>query len=255
MSFKRRYPDLRRRPIDMQERDYLKEKGLVSEIACDLGLTAVRSEDVLDVMFNDFPGKFEELQRLLREKKENEIRERGKVNYSLANIDKSKMQEYGRKAAADAARWNSNFNKEKRDERRYSFDLQTFTLQMPHGRRKKLPAECTKIGWYPVSVLPGQFTDYYREYSPQTLKTFPLTSVLATPVLQDTLGSDGASSDSEDERTERCVKDSVSETTTKEEKPSSDTAGPRCKVCSGTKNRNKGGKPEPLIICGNCRSA
>ena len=38
MSFKRRYPDLRRRPIDMQERDYLKEKGLVSDIACDLGL-------------------------------------------------------------------------------------------------------------------------------------------------------------------------------------------------------------------------
>lgn len=31
--------------------------------------------------------------------------------------------------------------------------------------------------------------------------------------------------------------------------------GPRCKVCSGTKNRNKGGKPEPLIICGNCKSA
>lgn len=42
------------------------------------GLTAVRSEDVLDVMFNDFPAKFEELQRLLRERKENEMRERGK---------------------------------------------------------------------------------------------------------------------------------------------------------------------------------
>lgn len=40
------------------------------------------------------------------------------VNYSLANIDKSKMQEYGRKAAEDAARWNASFNKEKREERR-----------------------------------------------------------------------------------------------------------------------------------------
>ena len=36
-SFKRKYPDLRRRPIDMAERDYLKELGLVSEIACDMG--------------------------------------------------------------------------------------------------------------------------------------------------------------------------------------------------------------------------
>lgn len=40
------------------------------------------------------------------------------VNYSMANIDKSKMQEYGRKAAADAARWNASFNKEKREDRR-----------------------------------------------------------------------------------------------------------------------------------------
>lgn len=32
----------------------------------------------MDVMFNDFPAKFEELQRLLRERKENEMRERGK---------------------------------------------------------------------------------------------------------------------------------------------------------------------------------
>ncbi|KAK7014461.1 PHD finger protein 10 [Halocaridina rubra] len=78
MSFKRKYPDLRRRPLEMQERDYLKEKGLVSEMACDLGLTAVRSEDVLDVMLVDFPSKFEELQKLLRERKENEMKERGK---------------------------------------------------------------------------------------------------------------------------------------------------------------------------------
>ncbi|MPC27465.1 PHD finger protein 10 [Portunus trituberculatus] len=208
MSFKRRYPDLRRRPIDMQERDYLKEKGLVSDMACDL------------------------------------------VNYSMANIDKSKMQEYGRKAAADAARWNANFNKEKREERRYSFDLQTFTLQMPVGRGKKLPSEYTKIGFYPVAVLPGQFTNHYREYSSQALKTMPLTTIMSAPVIADQLGSDGGSSDSEDETcdTQRTVLDDNG----KEEKGGD---GPRCKVCNGTKNRNKGGKPEPLIICGSCKSA
>ncbi|XP_063590498.1 supporter of activation of yellow protein-like [Penaeus indicus] len=201
MSFKRKYPDLRRRPIDMQERDYLKEKGLVSEMACDLGLTAVRSEDVLDVMFNDFPSKFDELQRLLRERKENEMKERGKVNYSMANIDKSKMQEYGRKAAADAARWNAAFNKEKRDERRYSFDLQTFSLQKPSSKGKKLPPEYTKIGYYPVAVLPGQFTDYFREYTSAALSSLPLNSVMAPPITRDPLGSDGAGSDSEEETT------------------------------------------------------
>lgn len=253
MSFKRKYPDLRRRPIDMQERDYLKEKGLVSEMACDLGLTAVRSEDVLDVMFNDFPSKFDELQRLLRERKENEMKERGKVNYSMANIDKSKMQEYGRKAAADAARWNAAFNKEKRDERRYSFDLQTFSLQKPSSKGKKLPPEYTKMGYYPVAVLPGQFTDYYREYTPAALSSLPLNSVMAPPITRDPLGSDGAGSDSEEEAS--VPTQGTDEADGADIKDEKGEGLPRCKVCSGTKNRNKGGKPEPLIICGSCRSA
>lgn len=36
-SFKRKYPDLKRRPIDAEERTYLREKGLVSENLCDMG--------------------------------------------------------------------------------------------------------------------------------------------------------------------------------------------------------------------------
>lgn len=46
---------------------------------------------------------------------------------------------------------------------RYSFDLQTFSLQKPSSKGKKLPPEYTKIGCYPVAVLPGQYTDYFRE--------------------------------------------------------------------------------------------
>ncbi|XP_068228636.1 uncharacterized protein [Palaemon carinicauda] len=254
MSFKRKYPDLRRRPLEMQERDYLKDKGLVSEMACDLGLTAVRSEDVLDVMLSDFPSKFEELQRLLRERKEDEMKERGKVNYSMANLDKSKMQEYLVKAAEDSARWNAAFNREKREERRYSFDLQTCTLQMPVGRYKKRPPVFTKIGAYPVAVLPGQYTDYYREYTAGALKSMPLNTVMSAPMTSDSLGSDGAGSDSEDDApiVPLAGPDVTDAPEIKEEKSE---GLPHCKVCTGTKNKNKGGKPEPLIICSNCRSA
>ena len=162
MSFKRKYPNLRRHPLDMQERDYLREQGIVSEMACDLGLTAVRSEDALDVMFQDFPDKFEELQDILRIRHEKDIKDQGKVDYQVPDLDKSKMHEYSRKAAEDAARFNANLNKERREERRYNFDMQTFTLQIPHGRRKIVPAEYTKLGNYPIAVLPGQYTDYYK---------------------------------------------------------------------------------------------
>ena len=53
-SFKRKYPNLVRRPVDMQERDYIRDKGLVSEALCDMGLTAVFSADILDIMYSDF---------------------------------------------------------------------------------------------------------------------------------------------------------------------------------------------------------
>lgn len=36
-SFKRKYPDLKRRMVDMEERNYLRENVLVSEAMCDMG--------------------------------------------------------------------------------------------------------------------------------------------------------------------------------------------------------------------------
>lgn len=36
-SFKRKYPNIKRRPVDMEERNYLQENGYVSENMCDMG--------------------------------------------------------------------------------------------------------------------------------------------------------------------------------------------------------------------------
>lgn len=44
----------------MQERDFIREQGLTSEAMCDLGLTAVNSSDILDIMYSDFQHKYEE---------------------------------------------------------------------------------------------------------------------------------------------------------------------------------------------------
>lgn len=44
----------------MQERDFIREQGLASEAMCDLGLTAVNSSDILDIMYSDFQHKYEE---------------------------------------------------------------------------------------------------------------------------------------------------------------------------------------------------
>lgn len=46
-SFKRRYPELKRRPIVGEEKDYVLGKGLVTEALCNLGESLVKSLTVL----------------------------------------------------------------------------------------------------------------------------------------------------------------------------------------------------------------
>lgn len=40
-SFKRKYPDIKRRSVEMEERQWLCDNGLVSESMCDLGKLSV----------------------------------------------------------------------------------------------------------------------------------------------------------------------------------------------------------------------
>ena len=49
-SFRRKYPDCPRRNVDMDERDFLREMKIVNETQADLGLTAIPSSAVLDIM-------------------------------------------------------------------------------------------------------------------------------------------------------------------------------------------------------------
>ena len=56
-SFKRKYPDCPRRTIEMHERDFLIEMKIVNETQADLGLTAIPSGSLLDIMCSDFYEK------------------------------------------------------------------------------------------------------------------------------------------------------------------------------------------------------
>ncbi len=120
-------------------------------------------------------------------------------------VEASKVPEYIKKAAKKAAEFNSNFNRERMEERRAYFDLQTHVsstkenriysltfirdfrkefcrsfvlnciefwlfsqiIQVPQGRFKVLAPELTRTGPYPVALIPGQFQDYYKRYITQ----------------------------------------------------------------------------------------
>lgn len=107
-SFKRKYQELPRRMVEMEERNYLMEKGLVSEKMCDLGLTAVLASDVLDIMHNDFYDKYEEYKRFLREKHIRDLAAKQKAMQAEAVEKNLSAREHAIRAAS---LWNINFNK------------------------------------------------------------------------------------------------------------------------------------------------
>ena len=43
--------------VDLHEREYLRSQNVVSETQCDLGLTALKLDDVLKLMSDDYPEK------------------------------------------------------------------------------------------------------------------------------------------------------------------------------------------------------
>lgn len=181
-SFKRKYPGLTRRPVDMQERDYIKEKGLVSESMCDMGLTAVPSSEILDIMYTDFQvldyhqllllftwqiwpnvvqEKYEEYRKCLRDKQSKEISNKQKA-ISLATSQEKNKIDFKERAIRSSANWNATFNKSRKESRKCCMDLQTFTVNYPTGKNYPRVPHKNPVGSYPIALVPGQFTDYFK---------------------------------------------------------------------------------------------
>lgn len=180
-SFKRKYPDLKRRSAEMKEKEFLRERGVVTETQCDLGLSALRCEEVYDLMLRDYPEKYQEYSAVLHERERQIINEKHKGYEAPPKLEKSKMADYVKKAMKSASEFNSQFQKERREDRRAYFDLQTMVIHYPAHKYKKMDPEFSKVTAYPVSLIPGQYQEYYRKYKPNELKYFPLNTAIYGP--------------------------------------------------------------------------
>lgn len=94
------------------------------------------------------------------------------------------------RAIKNAIKFNSELNQIRREERRVSMDMQTFTVHYPvgHGKDNKIlqknvaTGRYRKVGKYPIATIHGQFQDWYIDYSPDELKYFPINTVLYGPI-------------------------------------------------------------------------
>ncbi|KAI5646296.1 hypothetical protein NE865_01758 [Phthorimaea operculella] len=194
-SFKRRYPELKRRAVAAEERDYVLSKGLVSEPLCDLGITAVDASEVLDIMLSDYPHKYEEYRQHQRDKQreleaaataaveerleDSKVQEMKKIEMKVEakpdakpeppkqDLEKTR-QEALAAAIASASEYNTRINALRRPA---YVDLQTHTIH----KRRPLPTRAPEhvvppAGLYPHALLPGQYQHTYRTYTPEQLR-------------------------------------------------------------------------------------
>lgn len=68
------------------------------------------------------------------------------------------------KAMRNMASFNTMLNRNRKDQRRACFDLQSFTVHYPEQRRTKMTIpDLPQTGAYPLALVPGQYTDYYKQ--------------------------------------------------------------------------------------------
>ncbi|CAF0724793.1 unnamed protein product [Adineta steineri] len=240
-SFKRKYPDITRRIVDLHEREYLKSLNVVSETQCDLGLTALKLDEVLQLMSIDYPEKYHQFNHVWQQKRRTLLQTHNTNNHgtgttstllsasisnhlslssstfttsssnSLDNGDKNRPSKLPNIVRPDLIRstveYNTQLQRERRHDRKACFDLQTMQIHYPANRQYRLPSHLTRIGSYPLALVPGQFQDSYIKYESEELKYMPVNTALyyypkpLSLVHTERFSQQGASSDEEEEGT------------------------------------------------------
>lgn len=87
--FQRKYPDLTRRTIDAWERQYLTQKGIITALGAgqaDLGLTALRSDEVMVILEKDYPDTYAAVSQILQQRRIQSIRDKQKAQYQVSTL-------------------------------------------------------------------------------------------------------------------------------------------------------------------------
>jgi len=255
-SFQRRFPDIERRVVSMQEREYLKERGVVTEMQCNLGLTAIKTENVCEIMAEEFPEKYQEYIGMVhRREMKRIIREQEAQRIALTQ---GKVPHFMKRALKETVSYNSRLNKQRREERCAYFDLQTQIIHYPQ-KKKHIPIENKQRSLYPVALMPGQYSDYYKCYTSQELKMLPLKTVLLPlkdPDLNDDSSQKEALNSSQEFDTQSLNEEEMANLSDDEEVPpekkEKDTF---CGICLKGPEMNKRGLPEKLISCSQCENS
>jgi len=188
-NFHRKYPDIHRHQIGAEERIYLTDMGILADQNSSFGYIGILTEDVLDIMQDEYPRRYKDMMKVMKQREleramkqvieDNEKADReqdGKMSHALRN---ELMQE------------NHHFNKKLRTDHgakgRTYYCSQTRQTLRARNEVYHAPPERTKVGKYPVAVIPGQFTDSCPKFSSEELYSMPLNTVMFQHPIQRTV--------------------------------------------------------------------
>ena len=259
-SFKRKYPDFVRRPCDVEERRYLRDSGLIlEEPHMELGMTALRSDDVMELMAKEYPAKYCEYLSVLDTRHQEDYAVNVSKGYSTVSVEKSKMGEFIKKAIKSVTQYNQTLNQERREERSACMDLQTYTTHFPIGlgcENKQLLRNNSKglvkkpTGKHPVALVAGQFQDWYVKYTSDEMKYLPVNTVLYGPIVTDTSKLPPLLSTPEEDVEDSCDSECESKSEDCEQDSCSSPSNESDSSCCSSSEENNvvGPPPAPLLM-------
>jgi len=176
-GFKRKYPKIQRRNLDIEEVKFLYDKRILTEQQYSMGVSVISYDDAIELLRRDFPSKHDMFVREKMKKQRESM---------VMNVSAEEMPAQLRKAAKSVSEFTAKLNLLRKEKFQSYYDSNTNCLHLPVKRFKKLNAEQTKPTPYPVTVLAGQFATDFKKYTMEELKMMPLnTSLLPPPVEAD----------------------------------------------------------------------
>ena len=282
-SFKRKYPNIKQRKLEADEIEYLRTNYKINHNKYTLGLTALKSADVCDMMMKKYPEKFKEFCEAMKEKEKQKMNNQYAEYASKIVVEKSQLPAFKRKAIKQVSAYNSMLNKNRREDYSVYYDAHTNTIHRPARKVLKLDPKYTTPSLYPCSLIPGQFQEYCKKYTSQELMYLPVKTALYGPPQPPLRRCDISDTESEvssddnnkmdlenadnfvDNESKKNITDIKNQDENDEEEPPThetllDTNNdvpkikekPVCGICGKDSTSNKNGISEDLIKCSQC---
>ncbi|CAK9296730.1 unnamed protein product [Gordionus sp. m RMFG-2023] len=92
-----------------------------------------------------------------------------------------------KKAMKSSSKFNRKLNRQRMEDRKAYFDLQTMAIHYPQKHIDDFIIQPPPNRLYPVAILPWQYQDCYKKYTPHDLKRLPLNTPTSLTCSKDQL--------------------------------------------------------------------